>query len=71
MASRADPAPAPPDGATPAAAPDLDGWEHVALTAGLARLWWLDGPWAEAITRHTAAIQAAGISVTAPMRPAP
>jgi Tetratricopeptide repeat len=31
----------------------------VALTAGLARLLWLDGPWAEAITRHTAAIQAA------------
>jgi len=87
MASRTDPALAPPDGAIPAAVPDLDGWEQalawaraerasllacldhatrtgqharvVALTAGLARLLWLDGPWAEAITRHTAAIQAA------------
>jgi tetratricopeptide (TPR) repeat protein/transcriptional regulator with XRE-family HTH domain len=87
IASRTDPALAPPDGAIPAAVPDLDGWEAalawaraerasllacldhatrtgqharvVALTAGLARLWWLDGPWAEAITRHTAAIQAA------------
>ena len=31
----------------------------IALTAGLAGLMRLDGPWAEAITRHTAAIQAA------------
>ena len=31
-----------------------------ALTAGLAGLLRSDGPWAEAITRHTAAIQAAG-----------
>jgi tetratricopeptide (TPR) repeat protein/transcriptional regulator with XRE-family HTH domain len=31
----------------------------IALTAGLAGLWRLDGPWAEAITRHTAAVQAA------------
>jgi len=31
-----------------------------ALTAGLAGLLRHDGPWAEAITRHTAAIQAAG-----------
>jgi tetratricopeptide (TPR) repeat protein/transcriptional regulator with XRE-family HTH domain len=31
----------------------------IALTAGLAGLLRLDGPWAEAITRHTAAIQAA------------
>jgi tetratricopeptide (TPR) repeat protein/transcriptional regulator with XRE-family HTH domain len=30
-----------------------------ALTAGLNGLWIIDGPWAEAITRHTAAIQAA------------
>jgi len=30
-----------------------------ALTAGLARLLRADGPWADAITRHTAAIQAA------------
>jgi tetratricopeptide (TPR) repeat protein len=30
-----------------------------ALTAGLAGLMRLDGPWAEAITRHTAAVQAA------------
>jgi tetratricopeptide (TPR) repeat protein/transcriptional regulator with XRE-family HTH domain len=32
----------------------------IALTAGLAGLMRRDGPWAEAITRHTAAIQAAG-----------
>jgi tetratricopeptide (TPR) repeat protein/transcriptional regulator with XRE-family HTH domain len=32
----------------------------VALTAGLAGLLRLDGPWAEAITRHTTAVQAAG-----------
>ncbi len=31
----------------------------IALTAGLAGLMRLDGPWAEAITRHTAAVQAA------------
>jgi len=31
----------------------------IALTAGLAGLLRLDGPWADAITRHTAAIQAA------------
>jgi tetratricopeptide (TPR) repeat protein len=31
----------------------------IALTAGLAGLVRLDGPWAEAITRHTAAVQAA------------
>jgi tetratricopeptide (TPR) repeat protein/DNA-binding XRE family transcriptional regulator len=31
----------------------------IALTAGLAGLLRFDGPWAEAITRHTAAIQAA------------
>jgi len=31
----------------------------IALTAGLAGLLALDGPWADAITRHTAAIQAA------------
>ena len=31
----------------------------VALTAALAGLWRSDGPWAEAITRHTAAVQAA------------
>ena len=31
----------------------------IALTAGLAGLLRRDGPWAEAITRHTAAIQAA------------
>ena len=31
----------------------------IALTAGLAGLWRRDGPWAEAITRHTAAVQAA------------
>ena len=31
----------------------------IGLTAGLAALWRLDGPWAEAITRHAAAIQAA------------
>jgi tetratricopeptide (TPR) repeat protein/transcriptional regulator with XRE-family HTH domain len=31
----------------------------IALTAGLAWLWRIDGPWADAITRHTAAIQAA------------
>ena len=31
----------------------------IALTAGLAGLMRLDGPWADAITRHTAAIQAA------------
>jgi tetratricopeptide (TPR) repeat protein/transcriptional regulator with XRE-family HTH domain len=87
IASRTDPALAPPDGARPAAVPDLDGREAalawaraerasllacldhaartgqharvVALTVGLAGLLELDGPWAEAITRHTAAIQAA------------
>jgi tetratricopeptide (TPR) repeat protein/transcriptional regulator with XRE-family HTH domain len=32
----------------------------IALTAGLAGLLRSDGPWADAITRHTAAIQAAG-----------
>jgi tetratricopeptide (TPR) repeat protein len=32
----------------------------IALTAGLAGLLRRDGPWADAITRHTAAIQAAG-----------
>jgi class 3 adenylate cyclase/tetratricopeptide (TPR) repeat protein len=31
----------------------------IGLTAGLAGLWRHDGPWAEAITRHTAAVQAA------------
>jgi tetratricopeptide (TPR) repeat protein/transcriptional regulator with XRE-family HTH domain len=31
----------------------------IALTAGIAGLLRLDGPWAEAITRHTAAVQAA------------
>ena len=31
----------------------------IALTAGLAGLMRLDGPWADAITRHTAAVQAA------------
>jgi tetratricopeptide (TPR) repeat protein/transcriptional regulator with XRE-family HTH domain len=31
----------------------------IALTAGLAGLLWRDGPWADAITRHTAAIRAA------------
>lgn len=31
----------------------------VAVTAALAALLWLDGPWAEAITRHTAAAGAA------------
>ena len=31
----------------------------IALTAGLAGLWRHDGPWADAITRHTAAIEAA------------
>ena len=31
----------------------------IALTAGLAGLLWRDGPWADAITRHTAAIHAA------------
>jgi tetratricopeptide (TPR) repeat protein/transcriptional regulator with XRE-family HTH domain len=87
IASRTDPALARPDGAIPAAVPDLAGREQalawtraerasllacldhatrtgqharvVALTAGLARLLELDGPWAEAITRHTAAIRAA------------
>ena len=32
----------------------------IALTAGLAGLLRRDGPWAEAVTRHTAAVQAAG-----------
>jgi len=31
----------------------------IGLTAGLAGLWRLDGPWGDAITRHTAAIRAA------------
>ena len=31
----------------------------IALTAGLAALLRRDGPWAEAVTRHTAAVQAA------------
>jgi tetratricopeptide (TPR) repeat protein/transcriptional regulator with XRE-family HTH domain len=31
----------------------------IGLTAGLAGLWRLDGPWADAITRHTTAVEAA------------
>jgi tetratricopeptide (TPR) repeat protein/transcriptional regulator with XRE-family HTH domain len=83
----ARPAPAPADGAIPAAVPDLAGQEQAlawaraerasllacldhatrtgqharvtALTAGLAGLLRSDGPWADAITRHMAAVQAA------------
>ena len=87
IARQSRPAPAPADGAIPAAVPALAGREQalawaraerasllacldhatgtgqharvIALTAGLAGLLRRDGPWAEAITRHTAAIQAA------------
>jgi tetratricopeptide (TPR) repeat protein/transcriptional regulator with XRE-family HTH domain len=87
IARQTRPAPAPADGANPAAVPALASperalaWaraEHasllacldhatgtgqharvIALTAGLAGLWENDGAWADAITRHTAAIQAA------------
>ena len=87
IARQARPAPAPADGAIPAAVPALAGREQalawaraerasllacldhatgtgqharvIALTAGLAGLLRRDGPWADAITRHTAAIQAA------------
>jgi tetratricopeptide (TPR) repeat protein/transcriptional regulator with XRE-family HTH domain len=31
----------------------------LALTAGLSGLWWTHGPWADAIARHTAAVQVA------------
>jgi len=87
LARQTRPAPAPADGAVPAAVPGLADPEQalewaraerasllacldyaaetsrharvVALTAGLAGLLRRDGPWADAITRHTAAVQAA------------
>ena len=43
----------------------------IALTAGLEGLLRHDGPWDEAITRHAAAVQAAGSSATGPARPMP
>jgi len=87
LARQTRPAPAPANGAVPAAVPDLVGPEQalewaraerasllscldyatgtgrhaqvIALTAGLTGLLRRDGPWADAITRHTAAVQAA------------
>ena len=87
IARQARPAPAPADGAIPAAVPALADPEQalawaraerasllacldhaagtgqharvIALTAGLAGLLRRDGPWADAVTRHTSAVQAA------------
>ncbi len=87
IARQARPAPAPAEGAVPAAVPALASREQalawaraerasllvclnhatgtgqhariIALTAGLAGLLRRDGHWAEAVTRHAAAIQAA------------
>jgi hypothetical protein len=40
----------------------------VSLTACIAGLLERDGPWADAVTRHSAAVTAAGISVTGSVR---